>query len=112
MSDRSARVRKAGWIVLVCGIAGACLFYWMQTRTSSAALDELVAGYERARERNMGIMMGTLGVQMTQWMEAFEQPGLQAVLIAAGSTLIAAICFRVAWLMDLPPTDERRWPTD
>ena len=107
--NRSARVRVAGTLVLVCGIVGACLFYWIQTRSLPQAIDEFAAGYEKARQRQMGIMMGNLGVVMVGWMETLADPAAQALMIAASAALVAAVCFRVAWLMDLPEPDEKPW---
>ena len=63
-------------------------------------MDELMPGYSRARSRQIGIMMGDLGVTLMAWLDALEQPGTQAVLIAAVSALGALICFRVAGLLD------------
>jgi len=63
-------------------------------------MDELMPGYSRARSRQIGIMMGDLGVTLMAWLDALEQPGTQAVLIAAVSALAALICFRVAGLLD------------
>ena len=107
--NRSTRVRVAGTLVLVCGVVGAALFYWIQTRSAPQILDEIAAGYDKARERQMGIMMGTMGVIMVGWIDTLADPGAQAIMIAAGAALVAAICFRVAWLMDLPEPDEEPW---
>ena len=73
-------------------------------------MDEFAAGYSKARDRQMGMMMGTMGLLMSGWMDSLTSPGGQAIGIMALAALIAAMCFRVAWLMDLPETDERRWP--
>jgi len=106
---RSTRLRVAGTLVLLCGIAGASLFYWTQTRVAVPELDDAAAGYTRAREHQMGQMMGTLGITMTQWMETLEEPGAEAIAIVAFAALAAALCFRVARLMDLPETDPAHW---
>ncbi len=108
--NRSARVRAAGTIILACGIVGACIFYWIQIRNAPPAMDEFAAGYTKARERQMGIMMGSLGVMMVGWMDTLADPGAQAIVIVLCSALVAALCFHIARLMDLPETDERRWP--
>ena len=107
--NRSTRVRIAGTVVLVCGIVGAALFYWIQVRSAPPVIDDIAAGYDKARQRQMGIMMGTLGVIMVGWIDTLADPGAQAIMIAAGAALVAAVCFRVAWLMDLPEPDEEPW---
>lgn len=71
----------------------------MKTR-GAVPVDELLAGYSQARERQMGIMMGGLGVTMTHWMESLEQPSTQATIVAVASALVSALCFRVASLID------------
>jgi hypothetical protein len=108
--NRSKRLRVIGTLALLCGMAGAGLFYGVQTRRASADLDDGAAGYERAREHQMGQMMGTMGLTMTQAMDVLETPGAEAIIIVIGAGLVAALCFRVAKLMDLPPTHPAHWP--
>jgi hypothetical protein len=108
--NRSKRLRVIGRLVLLCGIVGAALFYWNETRNAPPSLDDAAAGYTRSRERQMGQMMGTLGVTTTKLMEMLETPGAEAALIVVSAGLVAALCFRVAKLMDLPPTHPAHWP--
>ena len=108
--NRSKRLRVVGTLVLACGLAGGAVFYGVATRGAAAGLDDGAAGYERAREHQMGQMMGTLGLTMTQAMEVVETPGAEALFIVAGAALVAALCFRVAKLMDLPPSHPAHWP--
>jgi hypothetical protein len=108
--NRSKRLRIIGRLVLLCGIAAACAFYWNETRNAPPGLDDGAAGYTRAREHQMGQMMGTLGVTMTKIMETLETPGVEAIVIALSSALVAALCFHIARLMDLPPTHPAHWP--
>jgi hypothetical protein len=108
--NRSKRLRIIGTLVLCGGVLGACLFYWTATRNAPPDLDDGAAGYSRAREHQMGQMMGTLGLTMTKTMETLETPGAEAIVIALSSALVAALCFRVAMLMDLPPTHPAHWP--
>lgn len=95
-----------GTLVLVCGVAGACLFYWIEARSAGPTMDELMPGYSRTRARQVGILMGNFGVTLMEWLDALKDPGTQAILIAAAAALVALVCFRVAWLMDLPQPDE------
>ena len=108
--SRSARLRYVGTTVLVCGVVGAAIFYWIQVRNAPPGMDEFAAGYEKARQRQMGIMMGSLGVMMVGWMDTLADPGAQAIVIAVCTALVAALCFHIARLMDLPVSDERHWP--
>ena len=108
--NRSKRLRVIGWLVLLCGIVGASVFYWNETRNAPPSLDDAAAGYTQAREHQMGQMMGTLGVTTTKLMDTLETPGAEAILIALSAGLVAALCFRVAKLMDLPPSHPAHWP--
>ena len=101
----SRRFRAIGVIVLVAGLAGAGLFYWIQTRSLGPTMDDLMPGYSRKRERQMGIMMGSLGMTMMEWMDALKEPRTQAIIIAVVSVLAAVALFRVASLLDRPHDD-------
>ena len=109
---RSTRLRIAGTLIIACAIVGASIYYWLQVRSLPPVLDDFAAGYTKARQRQMGIMMGTMGVMMVGWMDTLGDPGAQAIIFVALAAIVAALCFRAAWLMDLPESDERRWPSE
>ncbi len=67
-------------------------------------------GYSQARSRQIGIMMGDLGVTLMEWLDALKDPRTQAMIIAAASALAAFACFRVARLLELPQRDEAEPP--
>lgn len=102
----SNRLRAIGILVLVVGVAGAGLFYWIEARSAAPTMDDLMPGYSQARSRQIGIMMGDLGVTLIEWLDALKDPRTQAIIIAAVSALAALACFRVARLLDLPQQDE------
>jgi len=54
--------------------------------------------YERARERELGMMMGQSGVLLTRIEKWFEQPGAQVLVIAACAGLLSLCFFRAAWV--------------
>src|ERR1700726_3992636 len=89
-----------GFVVVGLGIPGAGLFYWIEVRAAAPMIDELLPDYSRERTRDIGIMMGTLGVLMLGWTDALQRPGTQAIIIAAASALVALVCFRLAWVLD------------
>ena len=101
---RSARLRAIGTLVLVCGVVGAGLFYWLETRAATLTIEDL-PGYAQARQRQIGIMLGTLGQTLMEGLDAMKEPRNAAVLIAAVSAVVALVCFRIARLMDLPEQD-------
>ena len=96
------RLRIAGRVILVCGIAAVVIFYWIQSRNAAPELDELTAGYIKARDHQLGQLMGPLGVMMNQWMDVLQRPLSEAILIAAGGAVIAWVCFRLSHTADEP----------
>ncbi len=99
-SRQSARLRMAGVIVLVLGIAGAGVVYWLGTRSANLNDDPSMQGFNRAEQRQMGQLYGKSGLLIEQWSDDLKQPGTQAILIAVVSALIAAGCFYFARLLD------------
>lgn len=99
--QRSNRLRRYGWAVLVVGLAGDAVFYWIQERSADAALDDTTAlGYSRSMQHQMGVMMGHFGILLTQWQAALTTPLGEAVAIAVCVALFAAFFFRAAWVID------------
>jgi hypothetical protein len=96
------RLRLAGRIVLACGVAAAIPFYWIKSRNAPPELDELAAGYLKARDHQLGQLMGPLGVMLNQWMDVLQRPLSEAILIAAGGAVVAWVCFRLAETADDP----------
>jgi len=95
----SDRLRRTGKLVLMAGIVGACLFYWVYARPAATPTDD-PPGYERAQNRQMRMLMGRTGVMMMEWQDALDLPGTQAVLIAAVTGLFSLYFFRAASVLD------------
>jgi hypothetical protein len=98
----SERLRLTGRLLLVCGVVAAILFYWVQSRNAAPAIDELAAGYLKARDHELGQLMGPIGVTMTQWMDMLQQPITEAALIVLSSAAAAWVCFRLSESADEP----------
>jgi len=98
----SERLRIAARVVLVCGVLAAIIFYWIRSRDAALEVDELAAGYLRARDRQLGQLMGPLGVAMNQWMDFLQQPFVEALLIVACAAAVAWICMRLSESADEP----------
>jgi len=88
----------AGVIVLVLGIAGAGLVYWLGTRSPDVSDDLSMVGYNKAQTRQMEQLYGKSGLLIDEWFDDLKEPGTQATLIVAVSALIAGGCFYVARL--------------
>ena len=88
-----------GLMVLLLGLAGAGLVYWIGTHSGGPTEDELLTGNARAESHQMGVLYGKMGILILQWFDDLKQPGTQAILIAGVSILIAAGCFYFARLL-------------
>jgi flagellar basal body-associated protein FliL len=98
-SKKSARLRMIGIIVLVLGIGGAGTVYWLGTRSPDLTDDLSMVGYNKAEQRQMGMLYGKMGPVIDDWLDDLKRPGTQATLLVAVSALIAAGCFYFApWL--------------
>ncbi|MGA2684507.1 MAG: hypothetical protein ABSF51_05595 [Verrucomicrobiota bacterium] len=95
----SGRLRLIGLMVLLLGLAGAGLVYWIGTHSGEPTEDELLTGNARAESHQMGVLYGKMGILVLQWSDDLKQPGTQAILIAGVSILIAAGCFYFARLL-------------
>ena len=99
-SRRSTRLRLIGTIVLVLGISGAAVVYWLGTRSPDLRDDLSMLGYNKAEQRQMGRLYGKMGTLMDDWMNDLKRPGVQAALIAGFSALVAGGCFHFARLLE------------
>jgi hypothetical protein len=98
---RSDRLRAIGWLILSVGSIFTVAFYWLKSRSADAALSDATAlGYARSMHHQMGVMMGQMGLTLTEWEETLTSPMGETVLIAICVALLAAYFFRVAWVLD------------
>jgi hypothetical protein len=98
---RADRLRVVGWIVLASGLIWAAGSCWIGLQSVDPGLDDTTAlGYQRSFQHQMGQMMGPLGEILTEWQHALTSPLGEALLIAAGTALLAGCFFRVARVLD------------
>ena len=97
---RARRLRLAGLIVLLVGIGGAGVVYWLGTRAVNMADDLSMVGFDKSEQRQMGVLYGKQGELIEDWTNDLKQPGTQAGIIAATTILVAAGCFYFAHLSD------------
>ena len=95
---RSRRLRIAGVLVLLLGISGAGLVYWLGTRSPDMMDDPSMAGFNNAQRRQMGQLYGEMGLMIDQFSDDLKQPGTQAGIIVVVSVLVASGCFHFARL--------------
>jgi hypothetical protein len=89
-----------GVIVLLLGIGGAGAVYWLGKRAADVADDLSMVGYNKAEERQMGMLYGKQGELIENWSNDLKQPGTQAFIIVATSILVASGCLYFARLSD------------
>jgi hypothetical protein len=99
-NHRARRFRIIGVIVLVLGIVGAGIVYWLGTRSPDLSDDLSMARYNRPAERQMEILYGKQGEMIEDFANDLKQPGTQGVIIIVAATLVAAGCFYFARLSD------------
>lgn len=93
---RERRYRLAGVLVLLLGLGGAGLVYWLGTRSAGMADDLSMLGYHQPEERQMQMLYGKQGALIEDLTQALQQPGTQAFLILVAAGIVAAGCFYFA----------------
>jgi hypothetical protein len=98
-------MRAVGWLLLVLGLIAAGVTYGVELHYADEALNDTNAlGFSRSLNHGVGAMMGTFGLMLTEWQEAWTSPLGMAITVAVCVGLFAAYFFRVAWVID---EDER-----
>jgi hypothetical protein len=101
-SDR----RRARWlritaaVVLVLGIFGADLVYWLGTRSADSPNLLPVIGDDKAVTRQAETLFGKQPELVEELGRDLKRPGTQATIVVVTAVLLAGGCFYVARLMD------------
>lgn len=85
--------------VFVLGILAACLDYGLAPAPVESD-DPATIGNDKADAREFERQYGEIGLLEKRCLDALNQPGTQAVLIAAAGTLAAAATFGAARLLE------------
>jgi hypothetical protein len=94
------QLRITGVIVLLLGIVSMGVVYWLGTRGPDLSDDLSMIRYNKPEERQMEILYGKSGKLIEDWSNDLKQPGMQAIIIAVVSVIIASGCFYFARLLD------------
>jgi hypothetical protein len=97
---RARRLKLTGVVILLLGIAGAGIVYWLGTRSPDLSDDLSMTGFNKREDRQMGILYGKQGELIEDWSNDLKQPGTQAVILAVTAALAAGGCFYFARLLD------------
>ena len=100
---RRKRFQAAGVLVLIVGVLSAAVVYWRGTRSPDLSDDPSMLGFNRAEERQMGLLYGKMGSLIEGWKDDLKKPGTQATLIMLAALAVAGGCFFVSRLPDGAP---------
>jgi hypothetical protein len=97
------RTRRLGTAILLASLLIAAGLYWWEIRSADDS-EQFLAGYERQRNHDMGLLYGRGGRDLMDALEEAQSPGGHAVLVIAAGAIGAWICFYRARLVE---EDER-----
>jgi hypothetical protein len=107
-SKRTATLNAVGIVVLILGIVGACIVYAVGQNHSAGQSanadgtwqDGSLTPYDsKSFSHDVQMYNGTMGVLVMKWWDLCDElkrPGPMAILIAAGSAIVACGCFLAA----------------
>ena len=104
MSWPPRRTRQLGASILVAGLLAAGGLYLLETRSAEIPEEQLLAGYARQRNHDMGVLYGRGGRDLMNALESANSPAGHAVLMIGAGAIGAWICFYRAALVE---DDER-----
>jgi hypothetical protein len=110
------RVRRLRWsaaMILVLGLVGAAVVYWVGSRREALPDDPAMVGFDRATQRQMGLLYGKQGQLIEDLNNWVKQPSTQALLVAAGAAVVALVLFQASRVLEFEarnpvPQDERQ----
>jgi hypothetical protein len=108
MAPRVRRYRIAGLVILLLGFVSAAVVYWVGTHGPNDSDDPAMLGFNRAQERQMGVLYGKQGQLVDDFTNVLKEPGTQAILIVIAGAVVAAGCFFYARMVE----DEAREVAD
>jgi hypothetical protein len=90
------RTRQLGASILLASLLAAGGLYWSQTRSAETPEGQLLAGYDRQRNHDMGVMYGAGGRDLMNALHDVDSPAGHAVLTVAAGVIAAGMCFHRA----------------
>jgi hypothetical protein len=93
-----ARLRTVGVLVLLLGLSGAGLVYWMGAPPVDLSDDVATPATSKREARAIEANVGKMGLFMSDFLEDWQYPGTKAGAIAVASFLVASGCFYFARL--------------
>lgn len=99
------RTRQLGALILLASLLAAGGHYWWETRSAETPLGQLLAGYDRQRNHDMGVLYGRGGRDFMNALIAVDSPGGHAILTIGAGMVGLWVCFHRARLVE---EDQRR----
>lgn len=97
---RARGYRIAALVIFLIGLIGAGVVYWLGTRQPDLSNDPSMLGFNRATDRQMGMLYGKQGLLIEDFDEWLKQPGTQAILIIIAGAVLAAGCLFCARILE------------
>ncbi len=97
-------MRQLGALILAGSVLAAGAIYWWEMRAARIADAQVLAGYERQRNYEMGVIYGRGGRDLMNALDAVDSPSGHAVLTVGAGIIGGLICFFRARAIE---TDER-----
>lgn len=97
---QARRLRITAAVVLLLGIFGADLVYWLGTRAADSPNLLPVVGQDKGVTRQAEVIMGKEPMLMEELGRILKRPGTQAGIIVVTAALVAGGCFYIARLLD------------
>ena len=103
--QRARRYRIAALVVLAAGILAAGVVYWRSVRAPDYSDDPSMVGFNRATDRQMGLLYGKQGQLIEDLNNSLQEPGTQAIIILAAAAIVAGACAKFARIVEWEAED-------
>ena len=94
------RLRTVGVLAIAAGVVAAGGMYWFETYRAGPTIEDLLPGTRAANARQIGLLYGHGVESLWEVYQELKEPAGQAMTVIAISGLVAAGCFRAAWLRE------------
>ena len=94
------RTRQLGAVILFASLLAAGALYRSETRSAETPEGQLLAGYDRQRDHDMGLLYGRGGRDLMNVLESINSPTGHALLTIGGGVFVALMCFSRARLVE------------
>lgn len=97
---RARRYRIAAAIIFLAGVIVAGVVYWIGSREKDYSDDPEMLGFNRAEQRQMGILYGKQGQLVDDLSNSLKQPATQVVLVAVAAAVVALGCYQYSRMLE------------